>query len=80
KAYRLKPGSRKILRSREIYRKYSPHGHSTFYYDGSCEPYVWIHAYFASSSTVKQKYVSLDELEACRVVSIYEDSVKRAFT
>ncbi|KAH9310514.1 hypothetical protein KI387_025549, partial [Taxus chinensis] len=81
KAYRLRPGSSKTLRSREIYSKYSPRGHSTFYYDGSCEPYVWIHmTYSAYCSTAKQQYVSLDDLEACRVLTICEDSVKRAFT
>ncbi|GLJ44791.1 hypothetical protein SUGI_0942160 [Cryptomeria japonica] len=81
KAYRVKAGCSKTLSSTNICTKYSPQGHSTFYYDGSCEPYVWIHTpTFAACSTAKQQYVSLADLEACRVLSVCQDSMKTAFS
>ena len=44
KSYRLNPGCTKTLGCSNICNKYSPaEGHDTFYYDGSYEPYIWIH-------------------------------------
>lgn len=69
KAYTLKPGCCKTLRRRKIYSDYSTdHGGRGFFYDRSCEPYVWIHSpthaaeYLMSPMPAKQQYISLDEL------------------
>ncbi|GLJ44784.1 hypothetical protein SUGI_0942050 [Cryptomeria japonica] len=81
KAYRVKPGCTKTLSCSSICNNYSPNGQSTFYYDGSCEPYVWIHTpTFAAWSIAKQQYVSLADLEACRVLSVCQDSLKTDFS
>eukprot|EP01018_Ginkgo_biloba_P015352 Gb_40425 [translate_table: standard] len=81
KSYTLNPGRTKILGHTNILRRYSPRGESTFYYDGNCEPYVWIHMDSNAFSTmVKHQYVSLHDLRQCLDISISKDKLKGTFS
>ena len=86
KAYTLKPGCSKTLRRSNIYRSYSIKGESSFYSEGSCEPYVWIHCpthaakYFISSMAAKQQYISLDDLRECLEMEICMDGGNATFS
>ena len=81
KVYRLDPGCTKTLSCSNICSKYYPRNHDTFYYDETCEPYVWFHTdAFAAWCSAKQQYASLADLEACRVISVCQDSIKPSFS
>lgn len=80
KAYRLRPGRAKTLRRNSIYNKYASGGKNAFYYEGSSEPYVWIHSSSACSVTAKQQFVSLDDLRSCREMTICKDAMKGSFS
>lgn len=86
KAYTLKPGCTKTLRRSKIYSSYSSKGESSFFNDGSYEPYVWIHnsshaaKYFISPTAAKQQYISLDDLSASLEMKIYMDGGNGGFS
>lgn len=86
KAYTLKPGCSKTLRRSNIYRSYSIKGESSFFSDGSCEPYVWIHCpthaakYFISPMAAKQQYISLDDLREYLEIEICMDGGNASFS
>eukprot|EP01018_Ginkgo_biloba_P027024 Gb_09629 [translate_table: standard] len=73
KAYTVKPGRTKTLDCRKIYMAYAPRGHNAFYYDETCQPYVWIHNSNDFSRMVKQQYISLEDLRDCSEIKICRD-------
>ncbi|GLJ11101.1 hypothetical protein SUGI_0142940 [Cryptomeria japonica] len=79
KVYTVKPGRGKTLDCSNIYNVYAPRGHSAFYYDETCQPYVWIHNSNEFSRMVKQQYISLEDLRDHSEIKIYRDPKKGTF-
>lgn len=77
KAHRLKPGGSKRLKCKSIYKAYMPSGGRgihNFYYDETCQPYIWVHDSVGDlARTVKQQYISLEDLRDCSEVRIFRD-------
>lgn len=82
----LKPGSSKRLKCKSIYKAYMPGRNGNngdgavgmksllYYYDETCHPYVWIHDTGGDSlRTVKQQYISLEDLRDCSEIRIFRD-------
>ncbi|KAK7303245.1 hypothetical protein RJT34_14147 [Clitoria ternatea] len=83
KVHTLKPGSSKRLKSKSIYKTYMP-GKSggdgvglkslLYYYDETCQPYIWIHDIGGDSlRMVKQQYISLEDLRDYSEIRILRD-------
>lgn len=86
KVHTLKPGCSKRVKSKGIYKAYMP-GRSgsndvglkslLYYYDETCQPYIWIHDVGGDSlRMVKQQYVSLEDLRECCEIRILRDQHK----
>lgn len=77
KAHMLKPGGSKRLKCKSIYKAYMPSGGrwmQNFYYDETCQPYIWVHDSVGDlSRTVKQQYISLEDLRDCSEIRIIRD-------
>ncbi|XP_058077013.1 uncharacterized protein LOC131225495 [Magnolia sinica] len=76
RAHTLKPGNSKRLKCKSIYKAYMPvsGGRHSFYYDETCQPYVWIQDSVSDfSRMVKQQYISLEDLRDCSEIRIYRD-------
>ncbi|XP_047333320.1 uncharacterized protein LOC124936842 [Impatiens glandulifera] len=82
KVHNLKPGSSKRLKCKAIYKTYMPGAGAgreglLYYYDGTCQPYVWIHDSMRDfSRMVKQQYISLEDLRDCCEIRIFRDCNK----
>lgn len=82
KVHTLKPGSSKRVKSKRIYKAYMP-GRSgsggglkslLYYYDETCQPYIWIHDIGGDSlRMVKQQYISLEDLRESSEIRILRD-------
>ncbi|KAL5099728.1 hypothetical protein RYX36_004055 [Vicia faba] len=79
-------GCSKRVKSKGIYKAYMP-GRSgsndvglkslLYYYDETCQPYIWIHDVGGGSlRMVKQQYVSLEDLRECCEIRILRDQHK----
>ncbi|CAI8593492.1 unnamed protein product [Vicia faba] len=86
KVHILKAGCSKRVKSKGIYKAYMP-GRSgsndvglkslLYYYDETCQPYIWIHDVGGGSlRMVKQQYVSLEDLRECCEIRILRDQHK----
>ncbi|MCL7052188.1 hypothetical protein MKW94_000244 [Papaver nudicaule] len=85
KGHTLKPGSSKRLQSKSIYKTYMPVNSGgtrggeamkslLYYYDETCQPYIWIHDSVSDfSRMVKQQYISLEDLRDCSEIKIFRD-------
>ncbi|CAN1129478.1 hypothetical protein LINPERPRIM_LOCUS17460 [Linum perenne] len=88
RVHSLKPGSSKRLKCKSIYKAYMPGGsrggkegggggetrHMLYYYDETCQPYIWVHDTGGDfSRMVKQQYLSLDDLrESCEIRILWD--------
>lgn len=89
KIHTLKPGCSKRLKCKSIYKAYMPGGRNgsngsdggvgmkslLYYYDETCQPYVWIHETGGDHTLrmVKQQYISLEDLRDCSEIRIFRD-------
>lgn len=82
KAYTVKAGKTKTLDCRKIYLSYAPsrsHGAAAFFYDESCQPYVWIHNASEFNRMVKQQYMSLEDLRDYSEIKICREAGRESF-
>jgi len=81
-AYTVRAGKEKTLDCRKIYMSYASsrsHGAAAFYYDESCQPYVWIHNPSEFNRLVKQQYISLEDLRDYSEIKICKEPGRGSF-
>ena len=78
KAYTVKAGRGKTLDCRKIYMSFAP-SRAAFYYDESCQPYVWIHNPSEFNRLVKQQYISLEDLRDYSEIKICREPGRGSF-